>query len=822
MDHGDNTATIDPGLLALESYTIEFQFDNGTAQYLSKVFSVESSVQPSILNLNETAYCQNIIPFVLESDLDNVLFEGPGVTGNINSGFTFNPRQVPPGSIEISCTYISDIGCAATTRKSVDIIIAPEVMFTLSTACVPEGGEIATFDNMTTDTSIVESWSWDFGDPASGADNQSNLMSPAHYYEKPGQVTIGLTANTQDGCVVTYELETIISSQPFSDFTWISDCFIQEAAVQFINTSSTGTASLDTILWTFMTKDETILGKISADTTTDTVSYVFASADSFLVDLYTVSKGGCSNRNTKEIILRPTIKLDSDGYMEDFDNTGGMWSIHSEDQVESWVWGSPDFNGYPQVPGDNAWYTDLPAGINGYREDSWIQSPCYDFSGMDRPMIKLDLMKSFVPNISGAVLQYRDVLEEGWKTVGESSTGIEWYNMEDIVHQPGGSRTGWGLDEFNPDNAWISAMHDLDQMAGKPGVALRIAIATIGEQYMGNQGFAFDNVAITSRTKIAVLEHFTNSAMDTSALADHIINATKTKHPRDVIDLQYHVDFMDLDPMNLHNPEPPSTRSFNYGIPWVPYTVLGGGSQLYHRYDYSDLKAGILENHLRLLTLENPKFDMDLSVEWMETGLDASVIVTCLMDRFDEYLQLYMVVIENEVTAYTGRNGDTVFRNVVLDMLPTAAGKLLIGNWRYGMSDVYADSWTFAPYVEDIEDLAVVAFIQDRNTFEILQAAVEYKDPSVGGSEPFSEPGTLHIYPNPAHRLIHVNLGNGTENSSKIELFDLHGRIVHKEIIPPGNHLVQLDIGHLNKGLLLLRWSESGRVNGMGKVVINR
>ena len=223
-----------------------------------------------------------------------------------------------------------------------------------------------------------------------------------------------------------------------------------------------------------------------------------------------------------------------------------------------------------------------------------------------------------------------------------------------------------------------------------------------------------------------------------------------------------------------------------------------------------------------MLTLENPTFDMDLSVEWLENGLNASVIITCLMDRFDEYLQLYLVVIENKVTSYTGQNGDTEFRNVVLDMLPSAAGMLLNGNWSYGTSDAHTHSWTFKPYVEDIEDLAVVAFIQNRRTFEILQAAVVYKDLSVGGSEGISGPGKLQIYPNPALRLIHVNLGCRTENNSKIELIDLHGRVVHKENIPPGSHIVQLDIGHLNKGLFLLRWSETGRIKGLSKVVINR
>ena len=821
-DHGDNTATVDPAQLTADSFTIVFQYENVTTQYLRKSFTVESAAQPLILNLDETAYCQNITPFVLQSNLENVLFEGPGVTGTTETGFTFNPQEVPPGSIEISCTSISDIGCTATALQSVVILEAPDVKFTLSTACAPEGGETVTFENQTTPASIIGSWDWNFGDPASGADNQSNLANPTHYYQMPGQVTISLTATTQQGCMDTYELDTLISSQPVADFTWVSECFDQDAAVKFINRSSGGTAALDTLLWTFMTWDEIILDEIQTDPGTDTLSYVFASADSFLVDLYAVSKGGCSSKTTKEIILRPTIHLDREGYLEDFNDSEGMWSICSDDQLASWVWGSPDFNGYSQVPGDHAWYTDLPAGINGYQEHSWIQSPCLDLSGMDRPMIRLDLMKSFVPYLDGAVLQYRDVMDEGWKTVGERATGIEWYNMEDIIQQPGGSATGWGLEEFTPDTGWIRVAHDLDQLAGNPGVAFRIAVATSGRQGMGNQGFAVDNVAITPRTKRIVLEQFTNCNDDTSALADDIIDTLATRNNEDVVDLHYHMDYGGPDPMNDNNPDPPSTRSFNYGVPRVPYTVLDGGSSLDQRYDYEELTNGLMKEQLRLLTLEDPAFDIDLSVHWMANGLEASATVTCMEDSYDEFLQLYLVVFETEVTAYAGGNGESRFRNVVLDMLPTAAGTLLVDNWHKGINEEQTCTWTYKPYVEDIDDLAVAAFIQERSTGKILQAAVGYHGLSVGRPDPLSESGRLSIYPNPADRLIYANLGYRTENNGRIELFDIHGKVVLEEIVPPGYQVIQLDIDRLYNGMYILRWTESGQVKGMGKVVVNR
>jgi len=445
-----------------------------------------------------------------------------------------------------------------------------------------------------------------------------------------------------------------------------------------------------------------------------------------------------------------------------------------------------------------------------------------DLSGMDRPMIKLDLMKSFVPYIDGVVVQYRDVFEEGWKNVGKSATGIAWYNMEDIQQQPGGSSTGWGLKEFTPDTGWIHAVHDLEQLVGKPNVAIRIAIATSGTYSMGNQGFAFDNVAIAPRTKLTVLEHFTNCNDDTSARADEIIATLVSENPKDVIDLQYHMDYGDPDPMNMNNPGPPSTRSFNYGIPKVPFSVLEGGSDLYHRYNYSDLKEGDMEEQLRRLTLENPAFDIDLSVQWLGNGLEASVTYACLNDCFDEYLQLYLVVFETEVTAYTGHNGNIRFRNVVLDMLPTPAGKLLDNNWQKEINETQTFSWSYKPYVEDIDDLAIAAFIQERSSKKILQAAVAYYDPSVGKPDPLSENSSLHVYPNPAHQLIHVNLGYRIENTGRIELFDIHGKVVFEEAIPPGYQVIQLDINQLHNGLYLLRWSETGKVKGVSKFVVNR
>jgi hypothetical protein len=179
------------------------------------------------------------------------------------------------------------------------------------------------------------------------------------------------------------------------------------------------------------------------------------------------------------------------------------------------------------------------------------------------------------------------------------------------------------------------------------------------------------------------------------------------------------------------------------------------------------------------------------------------------------------VVFETEITAYTGDNGDDHFRNVVLDMLPTPAGKLLDNDWNEGLSETRSYAWSYKPYVEDINDLAVAAFIQERQSKKIIQVALDYKNLEVGKSDLLSDQRGLHIYPNPAHQLIHVNLGHRTKNVGKIEIFDVHGRLVHAETIPPAYQIIQLNTDQLRNGMYILRWSESGKVKAMNKVVVS-
>jgi hypothetical protein len=144
---------------------------------------------------------------------------------------------------------------------------------------------------------------------------------------------------------------------------------------------------------------------------------------------------------------------------------------------------------------------------------------------------------------------------------------------------------------------------------------------------------------------------------------------------------------------------------------------------------------------------------------------------------------------------------------------------LLGDNWTRGETDERTFSWDYAPYVEDAGDLAVVAFISDRTTGRILQAAAKYADSSVGVGEPVMAPGGLQIYPNPVKDRFYVNLGDESTGEGYYRIMDVSGNIVMDGQVPPGYQILEINIEHFDPGMFLIQWSESGAVRAMGKIL---
>ena len=147
---------------------------------------------------------------------------------------------------------------------------------------------------------------------------------------------------------------------------------------------------------------------------------------------------------------------------------------------------------------------------------------------------------------------------------------------------------------------------------------------------------------------------------------------------------------------------------------------------------------------------------------------------------------------------------------------------MLGNNWQKGESVTMTYSWDYGDYVEDIQDLAVVAFINDRDHFEIVQAVADYHTPPVGLTRPRSEAVTLSVYPNPASRILYVNLGEHAREKGNLRIIDLSGRTVLEQEVQPGYAVHRLEVSPLPEGIYMVCWIESGFLRGRAKLVRSR
>jgi hypothetical protein len=108
--------------------------------------------------------------------------------GNL-SGATVN--VCPSTTTNYTVTGTTSYGCSNTATVTVQVNI-PELSYSYSDECQ---GNATSFYGTATNPSCIASWSWDFGDPASGMYNSSNLQNPQHYYTEMGTytVTMGVT-----------------------------------------------------------------------------------------------------------------------------------------------------------------------------------------------------------------------------------------------------------------------------------------------------------------------------------------------------------------------------------------------------------------------------------------------------------------------------------------------------------------------------------------------------------------------------------------------------------------------------------------------------
>jgi gliding motility-associated-like protein len=95
-------------------------------------------------------------------------------------------------------------------------------------------------DSSTSLVGTINSWAWNFGDPASGGANTSGAQNPVHTYTAGGIYNVTLTVTDNTGCIETITKKVKVCDLPLANFITFDSCQNK----QFIYVQDKSTASV--------------------------------------------------------------------------------------------------------------------------------------------------------------------------------------------------------------------------------------------------------------------------------------------------------------------------------------------------------------------------------------------------------------------------------------------------------------------------------------------------------------------------------------------------------------------------------------------------
>jgi len=806
----DSSVVIYPDIMSSGNgfQVLEYAYYDGLNYvYIEQPLNIEHIGEIKILNLYDGQnICHNDTPFNIYTTKDGGIFTGPVDAGKLDPKLA---GSYGPASVIYS--YTTSQGCNQKDTINITFSPNPVISFVPEDYCILSSTDSTRLINNSTPASDIISWLWEFSE--GGNTTTSTRKDPAFLYTTGGDHKIYLTATTVNNCSTTDDQTFDLGVKPAADFYWKNECFHADSSIHFFDNSYSA-SKLTSRTWKFL----------PADTLRTVKNPEYAYADTgYLPVQYIVNTAyaGCNDTITRNVYIRPTkVMLPGDQYFEQFEGGRGGWEPDYELR-NTWAFGTPNRDVIKTASsGTGAWYTGFNK-LNQESESSSVISPCFDFTDIERPMIKLQLWKRFDTNRDGAALQYKIGDVGNWEYVGTLDDGINWYNSTLIKGRPGGDQVGW-TSKGTPETKWAEASHKLEELKGKRNVKFRIAYGSDGSS-VDNDGIAFDDIWVGERTRYVLLEHFTNTSSTASSEATELVNEVALHNTADVINIQYHTNFPGQDPYYDDNPGDAGARILYYGLIKAPYTFIDGGNKIQYANIFDYNLAELDSNDVIRRSLINPAFQIELNSAVTGGILTIDGKLTALRDISAENITLFVAVTEKENSDNTGANGETIFYNVFRKFIPDAGGINLKKTWTTGEVFNFSDLAWIISKVKNNSDIEVIAFVQNNVTKELYQASSELKQDIVVGIEnPSGKTGAgFTLYPNPAGERLTISFNDKIQEEAEIRIYNLQGIVVALYRTGSGISDFIIDNLNLNNGIYLVRISYRGQDAGFRKLVIS-
>jgi hypothetical protein len=574
-----------------------------------------------------------------------------------------------------------------------------------------------------------------------------------------------------------------------------------------------------------------------------TTTHTYTQPGSYEVKLIiTNGQTSCRSDTIKQIVsIFPNFTISNNNlYIEDFESDDHGWR---EQGVKStWGLGIPSVK--RNIKASNRIWTTMPfdtqnQNIGGpdssYANSqlSFVECPCLNIDGIDRPLLSMSIWSDTDISSDGASLQVTFDDGENWKNVGEVGNGLEWYNRKNILGLPSGAvnpdREGW----TGKDLGWRKARFPLDEIKslaiGKK-IRFRVFFGSNADNPPDKyDGFAFDSVQIESRNRQSILEYFTSTNPADSVKNENIFVNAFPDPQDELTNIQYHTNFLGANPLNQDNTADPGARALYYGVSKSPRAAIDGFSNPNAKFSiWGPAK-------FRQKTLTPSPFEITVTFPANPANqLNIQADVTAVRD-FNRPLIIHTVVVEKTIDK-SNFTPPLAFNyvNVVKKMLPDAAGFFYNQPWTAGSSQTFTQSWTLYnltqsnalnPKIYDVNQLAVVVFIQDDETKEIYQASTittpSAAPPLVSGIEdPILK--RFKMFPNPTQKELHFDFGQIMGAEYQWEIYNHWGARLMNGKFAENQPTTTCQVDNLAKGMYIVKVvNQKTKANVVKKLIIN-
>lgn len=312
--------------------------------------------------------------------------------------------------------------------------------------------------------------------------------------------------------------------------------------------------------------------------------------------------------------------------------------------------------------------------------------------------------------------------------------------------------------------------------------------------------------AQTQRT--VLLEEFTQASCGPCAAANPAFNSLLNNNLAKAVSVKYQVSWPGTDPMNAQYASAVASRVNYYSVTSVPYAIMDGSpvtGASYAGYP-GNLNQTKIDNEY---VYASPFF---LNVSHYLNAAQDSIFISGTFTAAQNFtsvgfVRVYFMLIEKHIQFATppGSNGETDFYNVCRRMYPGQGGAGLPNSWTAGQDTTLNINASIPSYIYDINELAVVCFIQDNGTKEVLQAGISWSP--VGIHDFTGAPSNINLFPNPATENVKIGFNLPISSDVTINIYNEVGMLVRTErrsLAASGKQEMEINIEMLASGIYTL------------------